>query len=273
MSRHSVYFEGSGGGMMLTEAILLYRFEGDRGQVSHGVGRAMGSAFASIHAIERDDEDRPTLAAGKPLSRAHLRQWTQALGRSARPEILPDNILVSHPDMLAWWTAAQVRPAYFALSSPPQGLKALASRTIAPVPYPAHLFIATRSGLGVYALSQNRRPVAETPVLHSPILNIFFDGKLCWGNIAKPKSLTVASIADYERAVFDSWSTHPNPGQEGSVTSKGGLVRLWDDLAARQAKRFPVHRLKPFLSGARHCGKQNGGDPMTVGGLIARGGG
>ncbi|MEO7465491.1 MAG: PRTRC system protein B [Sphingobium limneticum] len=270
MANHSVYFGESDGGLVLTNAILLYRSGGAAGQSGHGTPLA-APAFASIHGVVRDDLDRPTIAAGKPLSQAHLRHWTQALGRCVQPEILPDNVLVSHPEMLAWWTAEQVRTGYFALSNPPADLKALSGRTSVPVPYPAHLFIATRSGLDVYALPRSCRPTADTPVLHSPILNIFIEGKLCWGNIAKPKALTVASIADYESAVFDSWSTHPNPGQDLTLTGKGGLVRLWDALAAQRATRFPVRRLKPFLPGRRQARKPCGDAGVTVGDLIARG--
>lgn len=103
--------------------------------------------------------------------------------------------------------------------------------------------MATPRRLGVYALAENERPSATTRVLHSPVLNVFVDGSLCWGNIPRPRTLDVAAIPDFERALFDSWSTHPNPGQELTVTGKGGLLKLWDDLAARQATRFPVRRL------------------------------
>ena len=71
--------------------------------------------------------DSPIIGAGTSLSRAHLRQWTEALGRTALPEFLPDNVLVAHPDMLAWWIPTQVRPAYFALTDPPAGLQVLQS--------------------------------------------------------------------------------------------------------------------------------------------------
>ena len=187
--------------------------------------------------VEHGGEGGPTIAAGTPLTRAHLRQWTEALGRAAPPQILPHNVLVAHRDMLAWWTPEQVRPAYFDLSTPPAGLRVLAQRTIRPVPYPAQLFVATPRRLGVYALAENERPSATTRVLHSPVLNVFVDGSLCWGNIPRPRTLDVAAIPDFERALFDSWSTHPNPGQELTVTGKGGLLKLWDDLAARQATR------------------------------------
>jgi len=252
MFAHTTQFEATAGDLPLTNAILLYR----------GAARAGAPAFASLHPVD-DQDGQPTIGAGAPLTRAHLRQWTAALGRTAKPELLPDNVLVAHPDMLAWWVPEQVRSAFFALSRPSADLKALKERTTLPLPYPAHLFIATRTRLGVFALAENRRPTADTVALYSPVLNVFIEGHLCWGNIAKPKALTISAMAEFERAVFDSWSTHANPGQENSVTGKGGLVRLWDDLAARKAKRFPVKRLKPFGS------RLKGANPITVGQLIA----
>lgn len=254
MPEHSTQFQATAGGLALTNAILLYKSGTRDAPTRHG------AAFASIHAVEQV-EGQPTIAAGSPLTRAHLREWTEMLGNSVTPEILPDNVLVSHPDMLAWWVPEKIRPTYFALTDPPKRLKALTERTTIALPHPAHLFVATRSTLYVYALPASRRPFAETAVLFSPVLNVFIEGDLCWGNIARPKSLTVAAIPKYEAAVFDSWSTHPNPGQEMTVTGKGGLVRLWDDLAARKATSFPVKRLRPFHSA--------GTDPVTLGKLIA----
>lgn len=258
MSKHCTQFEAAPGGMILTNAILLYQNE--------TVGQ-MRTAFASIHPVEHRD-GQPTIEAGTPLTRAHLRQWTETLGKSVAPEILPDNILVAHADMLAWWVPAMVRPSYFALSRPPAGLKKLAERTTLPLPYPAHLFIATRAGLGVYALPASERPTAETPILHSPVLNVFINGQLCWGDVPKPKTLSIASIADFERAVFDSWSTHPNHGQELTVSWKGGLIGMWDDLAAHKAKRFPTNRLKHFYPGTKRPPAPM--EPITLGKLIAR---
>jgi len=277
MSDHQTQFEASGGGLVLTNAILLYRNQAARNGQSYGAAHEEAAAFASIHAIEQDGEGAPTIAAGVPLSRAHLRRWTEALGRTTRPELLPGNILVAHPEMLAWWVPEQVRTAYFALSAPPADLRILSARTSVRVPYPAHLLVARRSGLGVYALPVSRRPDAGTRLLHSPILNVFVDGQLCWGNIARPRSLAIASIPEFERAVFDSWSTHPNPGQELTVTGKTGLIRLWDELAAREAARFPAKRLKPFGAAGRRRpvrpARPTAACMMTVGELLAFGAG
>lgn len=264
---HSTVFEAGESGLVLTNAVLLYR--GGTSPGHHGTPREGAPAFATFHPVEHRD-GQPTIGAGAPLTRAQLRRWVAALGRSAAPEILPDNVLVAHADMLAWWVPAAVRLSYFALTRPPAGLKELAARTVVPLPYPAHLFIATRAGLGVYALAESRRPTADTEVLFSPILNVFVEGHLCWGNIPKPKTLSVTAIAEYERAVFDSWSTHPNPGQELAVSGRGGLVRLWDDLAARKAIRFPVRRLKPFRHGVRRQHPQAApAAAVTVGSLVA----
>ena len=127
-------------------------------------------------------------------------------------------------------------------------------------------FIATRARLGVYALVESKRPTSDTVVMHSPVLNVFLNGNLCWGNIPQPKTLSPAAMSEFEDAVFDSWSTHPNPGQERTVTGKGGLVRLWDDLAARRARRFPVRRLTPFNPNMQ----RQPAEPITLGQLIAR---
>lgn len=270
MSDHSTFFEATGSALTLTNAILLYQSGPPRNDRPYRTPPPGTDAFASIHAVEHDGEGRPTIASGVPLLRQHLRHWAEALGRTVVPEILPDNVLVSHPDMLAWWTPAQVRPGFFALSSPPDGLRVLSERTAVPVPFPPHLFIATRSGLGVYALKASERPTAETRVLHSPLLNVFIDGRLCWGDVPQPNALSISAIPEFERAAFDSWSTHPNTRQDLTITGKGGLIRLWDDLAARRARRFPTARLKPFIPGGHGHGRRTSADAMTVGRLISR---
>lgn len=260
-------FEATDGGLTLTNAILLYQ-GGERGDLNRfQLSRKHGPTFASIHDVELLADGMPTIAAGTPLTREHLRQWAEALGRNQVPEILPDNVLVAHPDVLAWWVPAKVRTSYFALSHPPKTLQALATRTVLQLPYPAHVFVATRGHLRIHALRASERPTADTTLLHSPILNVFISGHLCWGNVPVPKSISPSAIPEYERAVFDSWSTHPNPGQEHTVPGRGGLVRLWDKLAARKATRFPAELLKAFPS---HAEASEAAKPLTLGELIKR---
>jgi len=55
-----------------------------------------------------------------------------------------------------------------------------------------------------------------------------------------PKSLTVASIAAWQQAFFQSEFTHPGGG--GRLTKRcGGTAALWKSLAGK--KRFPLSTL------------------------------
>jgi hypothetical protein len=55
-----------------------------------------------------------------------------------------------------------------------------------------------------------------------------------------PKSLTVTSIAAWQRAFFQSKFTHPGGG--GRLTKRrGGTAALWKNLAGKQ--RFPISTL------------------------------
>ena len=74
MSDHRTQFEATAGGLALTNAILLYRSQPIRNASPYATARAGAAAFASIHAIEHDDEGKPIIGAGTSLSRAHLRE-------------------------------------------------------------------------------------------------------------------------------------------------------------------------------------------------------
>lgn len=272
MSDHSVQFEPASGGLELSQAILLYTPNDKRPLSPYGGPDARRSALATIHPISTSPAGAAEIGAGRPMTRADLRHWTEHLAPAMPPQILPDNVLVAHPDMLAWWIPEGMRPAYFNLSSPPQGLQVLFEPTITSAPYPAHLLIATRKRLSVFALPNSERPCAATKLLHSPILNVFLDGRLCWGNIPVPTSLDIDAIPQWEAALFDSWSTHPNPGQDATIRSKGGLIPLWDELIAFKRRRFPVSKLKPFQKHTQNCSKTSSRKkvPFTLADAINR---
>ena len=72
MFNHSTQFESTPGGLVLTNAILLYSAEG-----RYINSREGAAAFASIHDVEQR-EAGPMIAAGSPLTRAHLRHVDDA---------------------------------------------------------------------------------------------------------------------------------------------------------------------------------------------------
>jgi PRTRC genetic system protein B len=103
-------------------------------------------------------------------------------------------------------------------------------------PHPALLFVACNGVLFVRALSNDRRPDQDTKLAAAPYWNIDSNGAVCAGTMRCPKSLTVASIAAWQQAFFQSEFTHP--GGAGRLTKrKGGAAALWTSLARR--KRFP----------------------------------
>lgn len=272
MPDHSAQFEQPATGLELAQAILLYKPAAERPISPYGEPGRPAPALATIHPVAVGDTGEAEIGAGRPMTRADLRHWTEVLKPASPPQLLPENILVAHPDMLAWWIPAGVRPAYFALTSPPEGLQVLYERTITAAPYPAHLLIATPKRLAVFALRTSERPSATTELLHSPILNVFLDATLCWGNIPVPKCLDIDAIPQWEAALFDSWSTHPNVGQDSTVKGKGGLISLWDELVAFKRKRFPVSQLKPFRQHAAAHSRKSARTPskFTLADAIAR---
>ena len=54
MSDHSSHFEATGGGLVLTNAILLYQAGTSRTPTAYGAPRNDVAAFASMHAVELD---------------------------------------------------------------------------------------------------------------------------------------------------------------------------------------------------------------------------
>lgn len=271
MPDHTTQFEQASRGLELANAILLYKPEGERPLSPIATERNREPALATIHPVKVGDNGVAEIGSGRPMTRADLRHWTDHLSPATAPQLLPRNVLVLHKDMMAWWIPAARRNAYFNLTSPPEGLQALYERKVTTAPYPAHVLIATRGRLAVFALPTSKRPSADTQLLHSPILNVFLDGTLCWGNIASPKTLDPETIPQWEAALFDSWSTHPNIGQDGTVRGKDGLVAIWDDIVAFERKRFPISRMKPFRAGTtRHKQNAKTRTSFTLADAIAR---
>ena len=90
--------------------------------------------------------------------------------------------------------------------------------------------------LFVRALPNNRRPDPDARLAAAPYWNIDSNGVVCAGTMRAPKALTVASIAAWQQAFFQSEFTHP--GRAGRLTKrKGGTAALWKGLARK--KTFP----------------------------------
>jgi len=193
----------------LVGAVLMY--QSDRGDV-----------YATSHPVVPDAQHphRKVIGAGVPLTKGGLAKFADAVGAAtAFAGFLPENLLFSSPNLIAWWGPAQVRMTWFKAAGTGkidgQGLAA----------HPALVFVATPGDWFVFALTENARPAPSTRLYHSPHFNVWDGGRICTGNVELPATFGAEVIHSYERAFFGSHFTHPN--RTGAVKYKGGMEQLW----------------------------------------------
>ena len=201
--------------LKLFQAALLYR--NSRGN----------RHMTTVHnIIQSEAGGAPSLGPGQLLSMAALRELTKLLGTGCAVEVLPQQVLARTPDMLAWWTPAATRTMFFRAQSE------LADVSGKLFPHPALLFAVSHGVLHVRALATSCRPNKATILAAAPYWNIDDNGAVCAGTMRVPKSLTVASIAAWQQAFFQSEFTHP--GGAGRLTKRrGGTAALWKGLAGK----------------------------------------
>jgi PRTRC genetic system protein B len=209
--------------LKLHQAILLYRNE----QASR--------YMATVHSIVQTASDgAPVLGAGQLLTTAVLRELARTLATACPVEFLSEQVIARTPELLAWWTPAAIRPMFFRAGSE------LGNISGQRFPHPALLFAVRSGALYVRALRSNRRPTTATQLFAAPYWNIGNDGAVCAGTMRAPKSSSVATIAAWELAFFQSEFTHL--GGAGRITKrKGGAATLWKGLAGKT--KFPLAAL------------------------------
>lgn len=216
MSLHNVNIIGGGETVLnLVGAVLMY--QSDRGDV-----------YATSHPAVPDAQhpERKVIGAGVPLSKGALAKFADAVSKAtAFSGFLPENLLFSSPNLVAWWTPAQVRTTWF---------KAAGTGKIdgnGQAAHPALVFVATPGDWFVFALADSARPTPATRLHHSPHFNVWDGGRICTGNVKLPPTFGPDVIHSYEVAFFRSHFTHPNRGN--AVKYEGGVEQLWRDQLAK----------------------------------------
>ena len=215
MSLHSVEIIGAGERVLhLVGAVLMY--ESGRGDV-----------YATSHPVVPDaqHQGRKVIGAGVPLSKGTLAKFADAVAvATAFSGFLPENLLFSSPNLIAWWTPAKLRTTWFKAS----GSGKLDGHGSAA--HPALVFVATPNDWFVFALRDDARPTPATRLFHSPHFNVWDGGRICTGNVELPPTFGAEVIHSYENAFFRSHFTHPN--RDKAVKYKGGIQELWRDQLA-----------------------------------------
>ncbi len=195
--------------LTLTDALLMYRS-----------GR--GEVYATVHPVHADgiEPGRQIIGAGVPLTKGALDTFAQTVGQATSfGGFVPDNLLYTSPNMIAWWTPESIRRCWF------RSQNKFIGEMAADVAHPALVFVVAPSGWYVFALRESVRPTPQTKLCHSPHFNVHSGGNICTGNVKLPSAIEAGAIADYEDAFFRTRFTHPN--REGATTYKGGMTMLW----------------------------------------------
>jgi PRTRC genetic system protein B len=202
----------------LKQAVLLYQ-EGSR-------------CFATLHEVKHQPDRAPYLCAGQSVTASFLEALAKGLGASMAPEVLPDNVLARTPELIVWWSPAQLRLMFFGDGDPK-------TRTLngKMYPHPALVFMIHGRELFVRGLTENRRPRADTRLKVAPYWNTDATGRVCLGSMRVPEEVSVGTIAAWENGYFASEFTHPS-GAVRLTTHAGGFLGLWSGLAGR--RHFPV---------------------------------
>lgn len=192
----------------LVAAVLLYKSQ-------------RGDVYATSHPIilDADQPHRKMIGAGVPLSKGALASFADAVSSAtAFSGFLPEKLLFSSANIIAWWTPAAIRTTWFKNGD---------KTGHAPAAHPALVFVATPGDWFVFALHDSERPVPSTVLCHSPHFNVWNGGRICTGNVTLPPNVGTEAIAIYEDAFFRSHFTHPN--RADAVKYKGGMQQLWHD--------------------------------------------
>ena len=200
--------------LRLTGAVLMYQS-----------GR--GDIYATSHQVVQDASPlgRPVIGAGVPLSKGSLAKFAEAVSTAtAFSGFLPENLLFSSPNLIAWWTPAQVRATWFKKA----GVGEISGH--GPAAHPALVFVATPTDWFVFALRDSARPAPTTRLYHAPHFNVWTGGRICTGNVDLPPTFGAEVVDRYETAFFRSHFTHPN--RSDAVKYKGGMQKLWQDQLA-----------------------------------------
>jgi len=220
----------------LTGAILLY---------TSRTAMGVGDVYATVHDIERNRKGGPRLAAGRPATAQSCEHFARAMtDRAAFAGWIAPEILFVGPRTIAWWRAPAVATMFFETIDDKNAKRHIGNRT-GRLPQPGLVHMLVEGKWHVYAVKGAARPKPATQIFHSPHFNVHADGEICEGNVRRPERVTPETLAEFERAFFQTRFTHPNADSKVLTRYRHGVHALWRDLLDRKLKSFPEASLAP----------------------------
>lgn len=196
--------------------------------------------LATVHPLSATRNGHAVIGVGRPLTQRDLQGWLLDLAGQARAPaltLLPEHLLALEEGVLVWWRPARRAPMWFVIGGQRYGFR---------VPWPPLVLIAARQRLWCAALAQNRRPTAQTPLYHAPLMNMDRHGAVCLGNAAPPPSCAPGQQAAWEATVCQTNFAHVSHPQtlklaDHTEVSTDAHVRFWQGLDGKS--RFPTAAL------------------------------
>ena len=198
-----------------------------------------GCAFAVWHESKQGASHCAALSEAKALTTEFVKSLSHELRTAIAAEILPHNILAWNSDLVVWWSPRSTRRMFFRNSGEvPTGLSG------EEFSHPPLIWCASGQDLMVRALSTNRRPTADTPLMIAPYWNVDGDtGRVCLGSMKVPDLAGVAALAQWEMAFFESEFTHQT-GVKQLVQGAKGYFDVWEQVRSGP-RAFPSKCLVP----------------------------
>jgi PRTRC genetic system protein B len=206
-------------------------------------GNRVPDFVLTTHEVENSTAGS-TLGAGRFVTEADIAALVDVLigMYPGRRTFLPEDVVSASPTQLAWYRSEEIRAMWF---------RANDARRKLIVPWPTLLFRARPGELSIVALSHSRRPTADQPLYHAPLMNIHADTRLCAGTATIPPACGLEHKPAYEFCVYGTAFSHVNHDHTLKSQGKASVgdsehFKFWRQLERRQARRFPRAALVPL---------------------------
>jgi PRTRC genetic system protein E len=134
---------------------------------------AAKAARQKVETTQQTSKADPTVAKkdespgpGQSVTTGFLQTLAKGLGASVGAEVLPEHVLARTPELLAWWSGAQLRLMFFGDGKDED--KKLNGKMF---PHPALVFMIHGRELFVRALAEDCQPTADTRLRNAPYWN------------------------------------------------------------------------------------------------------
>lgn len=235
------FLPDNSGPQVLEKALLIYR-----------APKQKDSCFITVHDIKYQHmPPAPVICEGRLLDPKNQKELLALLSfRKTTPfRVIPKKVLAYDDSRLCWYVKPAHRRILFSIAE--------GDETDLSAPWPGLVFDACAGqSLRIAAVKNETSPDENTPLYHAPLLNLDYDGDMCFGNIRIPDTACFDTLPLWERAVFDTWFTeirHEHviseevaPFDEDDPLDEKRVLAFWMELSQNSLSKFPEDALVPM---------------------------